>query len=339
MSDAPPADRPLRIAFLGCGSIAGQHARELAKLPGTRVVAYWNRTHERAEKMLREFGGEYAAKDFHRIADDASIDAVYVNTMHNDRLRLVEALAMAGKPIFSEKPLAHDAASLRALHGIVRRHRARFWSGVKIRFHTLMEQARAFLPAPEVLTAHVLDETWPEGHLNDPAVCGGNVFAQGVYATESVRVLAGAMPVAVTAMLRSARHKQGTPDTLCAAFEFANGAIASVAIADAGIGPGPISKFLVTASAGNRSLALSDRYQRLDLSDGTAKKTGSHTHPEDGFRRQSEAFLAALRGQGPWTMDFLEGAIPSIMALRAVDAARSGRREAMDCASFLEATP
>jgi predicted dehydrogenase len=337
MSATRPEDSPVRIAFLGCGAIAGAHARELAKIPGARVVAYWNRTHERAEKMLREFGGEYAAKDFQRIADDPSIDAVYVNTMHNDRLRLVEALSMAGKPIFSEKPLAHDAPSLRALHALVRRHRARFWSGVKIRFHTLMEQARAFLPAPEVLTAHVLDETWPEGHLNDPAICGGNVLAQGVYATESVRVLAGAMPVAVTALLRSARHPQGAPDTLCAAFEFANGAIASVAIADAGVGPGAISKFLVTASAGNRSLALSDRYQRLDLSDGNAKKIESLNQPEDGFCRQSEAFLAAVRGRGPWTMTFLEGAIPSIMALRAVDAARSGRREQIDCAAFLDA--
>lgn len=232
---ASKTPRPLRVGFLGCDAIAEAHLRELAKFSGVRVVAYWNRTHARAERLLKEFGGEYAAEDFHRIAEDLSLDAVYINTMHNDRLCLVEAVAGTGKPIFSEKPLAHDAVSLRALHSIVNRHRARFWSGVKIRFHTLIEKARELMPRPEALTAHVMDETWMEGHLNDPAVCGGgDVLAQRAYATEFVRVLAEGMPVAVTAMFCSDRHKGGAPDTLCAAFQFDTGALASVAIADAG---------------------------------------------------------------------------------------------------------
>lgn len=82
-------------------------------------------------------------------------------------------------------------------------------------------------------------------------------------------------------------------------------------------------------------MALTDRFQRLDILDG-ARRGETFRHVEDGFLRQSAAFLAAVRGAGPWMMDFLEGTIPSIMVQRALDSARSERREAVDCRAFLE---
>lgn len=329
--------RNVRVAFCGCGKIAFAHARELRKLPGVELRACWNRTKARAEELAAEFGADYVADDFERIAADPDVDAVYVNTMHNDRMRILRPLAEAGKPVFMEKPLAHDAATLREMHCLLQERPILFQSGYKIRFHTLVRKARELVPEPEMLEAHVLDDTWPDGPLNDLAVGGANVRSQGVYATDSLQILAGAPPVAVAGLCANRRQKGGIEDTLAAAFEFANGALGTVAVADAGAAPDPVSKFLVAVSGANRSAALFDRYTRLEFRDGATGERQSLTHEEDGFLRQSEAFVAAVRGEAPVACDFVMGATPTIMVFEAIEAAKSGRRAAIDVGAWLEA--
>ena len=328
----PSENKKINIAICGCGRIAAAHMDVLTKLEGVRAAAYWNRPEEPllADSFLKRYGGDYACEDFARIADDPSIDAVYICTMHNDRLRLVRAFADAGKAIFCEKPLAHDEASLAELGRIVERTGILFWSGYKIRFHSLFEKAVAMLPEPEIVSAHVLDEIWPEGIFNDPDIAGGNVLSQGVYATESIRLLAGCMPVSVSAIARFRRHRLDVPDSLCASFEFENGAVGSITVGDAGLAPDGVSKFLVVASGGNRSVAVTERFEKLSYFDSSTGSKEEFSHPEDGFRRQSEAFVAAVRGDGEVVSDFRQGAIPSIMIYRALEAAASGGKVNFD---------
>lgn len=328
--------KPVRVAFCGCGRISVSHAKELARIPGVHLRACWNRTTERAESLAREFGADYVAADFDRIAADPAVDAVYINTMHNDRRRILRAMADAGKPVFMEKPLTHSPETLREMHRLLRSKPVLFQSGYKIRFHSLVRKARELLPRPEFLEAHVLDETWPEGHLNDLNVTGANVRSQGVYATDVLHILAGSPPVSVTAMAGCLRQRSGAEDTLAAAFEFANGAIGMAGVADAGVVADPVSKFLVVATGGNCSVALFDRYKRLDFNDVGRKTTHTFSGEEDGFLRQSESFIAAVRGEGKIECDFLMGAIPSIMIYSALDAAKSGTRVKIDAQAWLD---
>ncbi|HEY3417941.1 MAG TPA: Gfo/Idh/MocA family oxidoreductase [Armatimonadota bacterium] len=328
---------PLNLAIWGCGRNARAHAETLTrKIDGVCLRAYWNRAEDfhLAEGMLRDFGGDYCTDDFVRVAEDPGIDAIYICTMHNDRLRLLEAAARAGKPVFMEKPLAHQPAVLRAMQRVLDAHPILFQSGYKIRFNSLVAQAHAALPQPEIILAHVFDELWPDNYLNDPAIGGGNVRAQGVYATEALHIMAGSLPVAVTASTRNARQPSGIEDTLCATFEFANGALGTIAVADAGAGGGMVSKFFLEAAGNGTSLTLLSRFTRLELRDATGTETVV-TGEEDGFRRQSEAFFAAIRAGAPSPCDFLAGAIPTVMIARALDAANAGRRETIDVHGWL----
>ncbi|HOF89375.1 MAG TPA: Gfo/Idh/MocA family oxidoreductase [Armatimonadota bacterium] len=330
------SDSLLQLAIFGCGRNAREHAQTFRAMAGVRLRAYWNRPDDfhLAEAMLRDFGGAYCTDDYRRVADDPAVDAIYICTMHNDRLRLLDAAARAGKPVFMEKPLALPAELLREMADVLRRHPILFQSGFKIRFHSLVGRAAALLPNPEILVAHVLDDPWPPGDLNDPAISGGNVRAQGVYAADALQILAGSLPVAVTASARNARQPSGVEDTLCATFEFASGALGCLAVADAGNGPGAISKFLVEAAGGGTSLALFSRFTRLQVREADGRET-TIIGEEDGFLRQSAAFIAAVRAGGPSPNPFLQGAIPSIMIARALDAAASGCRERIDVHAWL----
>ena len=325
----------VRIAFIGCGAIANAHAKVLTQLPNVNLRAFWNRTESKAEAMCKEYGGDYHTSEFEQIVEDPEIDAVYLNNMHNDRIRFIRVLAENGKAIFSEKPLAHTPEALREIYAYLKGKDILFWSGYKQRFNTLVEKAITLVPKPEILSAHVLDETWPESGLNEPDVGGGNVRCQGTYGAEMLYLLAHSRPIAVTALTRNQRHEAQTVDSLCAAYEFANGAIATLTIGDAGVGPGTVSKFYAASTGGNLSLSLVDRYRQLDFCNGTANKTETLTHEEDGFLRQTEAFLKAVRNEGPVVMDFIEGAIPTIMVERAIDSSCSGQREEIDVNAYL----
>lgn len=329
--------KDIQVAFCGCGNIAAAHAQALAQIPSVRIRAYWNRTPSRAESLLARFGGAYVATNVAQIAADPDVDAVYINTMHNDRMRILTVMADAGKPVFMEKPLTHDAATLREMYRLLKRKPILFQSGYKLRFHSLVQKARELLPNPQVLEAHVMDETWPDGHLNDIDVTGGNVRSQGVYAMDILHVLSGSLPVSVTAMASNLRQKSGVEDTLSATFEFANGALGSVTVADAGVVADPFSKFLVIAAGGNCSVTLSDRYKRLDFCDAACKTPTSLQGEEDGFLRQSQSFIAAVRGESETECSFLQGAIPSIMIYQALAAAASGTRQPIDVKTWLNA--
>ncbi|MHB9133108.1 MAG: Gfo/Idh/MocA family protein [Armatimonadota bacterium] len=329
------SDRELRIAMCGCGNNAKAHAHELQKIAGVSFYAFWNREEDAhlACDMLQEFGGEYCTSDLERIAADPRVDAVYITTMHNDRLRLVRAMAEAGKPVFVEKPLTHSPEALRAMYRLLQAKPTLFQTGYKTRFNSMVEKAHAMLPEPELLFAHVFDGRWPDNHLNQLEIGGGNIRAQGVYAADALHFMAGSLPVATTAVAKNRRQPSGIEDTFCATFEFANGAIGSIAVADAGVAAGTVSKFFLEAAGGGRGVTLLDRFARLEYLDGANAQT--FTGEEDGFRRESEHFHAAVRNGEDSPCDFLQGAIPSIMIYRALEAAASGRRETIDIEAWL----
>lgn len=327
----------LNIAFCGCGRIAHAHAEELKHLPGVTMYAYWNRPEEGelAAKMRAEYGGAYATDDLARLAADPAIDAVYICTLHNDRLRQLRAMAEAGKPVFMEKPLALPATVLREMRQVLQQQPILFQSGFKTRFNSLVIAARELLPVPEILHTHVYDALWPDNFLNDPLVGGGNLRSQGVYAADTLHILAGSRPVSVMAMAGNRRQPSGVEDTMCATFTFANGAIGSIDVADAGNGAGTVSKFFATMAGGDNALSLLQRFTRLEYQPTGASTPTVRTGEEDGFRRQSEAFFAAVRNNTTSPCDFTQGAIPSIMIDSALQSSRTGCRVEIDSEEWL----
>jgi len=52
----PPSSPPLRVAIVGAGSMAREHARAFAAVPGVTVAGIHSRTRSRAEALARELG-------------------------------------------------------------------------------------------------------------------------------------------------------------------------------------------------------------------------------------------------------------------------------------------
>jgi predicted dehydrogenase len=96
----------LGFAIVGCGMIARFHARALAEVPGTRLVALVSRRAENAKKLANELGLHCDVyTDLSPVLARRDVDVVIVTTPSGAHLEPAVAAAQAGKHVVVEKPL------------------------------------------------------------------------------------------------------------------------------------------------------------------------------------------------------------------------------------------
>ncbi len=103
----------MRVALIGYGSIAGEHARAMAALGGDapRVAAVVGRLPEPTAAFAGELGAERATTELDEVLADPGIEAVIVcspTDLHADQ---TERALRAGKHVLCEIPLATSLAA------------------------------------------------------------------------------------------------------------------------------------------------------------------------------------------------------------------------------------
>jgi len=117
-ADAGRSGRPLHIAFLGCGFIAGVHSRNLRALAGSDdevVASYASRDPRRAEQFREKYAGRRAYGDYASALGDDDVDAVVVAVPPAYHLELSLSALEAGKHVLVEKPAYLTSADFEAV--------------------------------------------------------------------------------------------------------------------------------------------------------------------------------------------------------------------------------
>jgi predicted dehydrogenase len=185
---------PLRLGIIGCGSIAQAHAAALRFLADdglVRVVAAADPDPAGVERVAGIYGPiEHTGADGIAVVEHPDVDAVVNITptrLHRDYIR---AIADAGKPCFTEKPLAPTFDVVRDIVDIVRRAGIPVQVGFQSRYHPLMRRLRDMVQSAEAGApmAYTLrdDQFWPTGdvvpgHSNwrsDRAEAGGGALLE-----------------------------------------------------------------------------------------------------------------------------------------------------------------
>lgn len=105
----------LQLAVIGCGVISQYHLRAIAKLTHARTAAVSDLRPELAEKAATEFGVPRWTTDTGSLLADPSIDAVVLALPTCARTALALEAFRHGKHVLTEKPVAMNAAEVRAL--------------------------------------------------------------------------------------------------------------------------------------------------------------------------------------------------------------------------------
>jgi len=105
----------VRVALIGCGSITRyRHAPEYASHPDVEIVAFADRHIERAEKLVKEYGGK-AYQKWQDVVALKDVDAVSVCTSNVSHGPITIAALEQGKHVLCEKPMATSDAEAAAM--------------------------------------------------------------------------------------------------------------------------------------------------------------------------------------------------------------------------------
>lgn len=104
---------PLRIGFLGAGTVARLHADAIDQTPGVTLTTVYDLKPDRAAELAADHGAVTAPDPAALLAGD--VDAVYVLTPTASHLELAHQCLDHGKPVLVEKPVADDPAAIREL--------------------------------------------------------------------------------------------------------------------------------------------------------------------------------------------------------------------------------
>lgn len=95
-------------AYIGCGSIAHTTAKELVKTDDNEIVAVWNRTYEKAEKLAKKYGGK-AYKNFDDAINDPRVEGVYIALTADQHFEYMKKCIENHKNVLCEKPFTVNA--------------------------------------------------------------------------------------------------------------------------------------------------------------------------------------------------------------------------------------
>lgn len=318
----------IRIGFIGCGSIAREHARALEMIDGAELFGYCDIALPSARSMLDTFGGDMVTSDPDELIRDERVDVVYICTWHDSHAPLVELAAGARKPVVLEKPLAITERDSVRICDAVERSGISLMMALKLRFYPMVERARRFVENPIIGIGQLMDRRWPDDYwAARPVVGGGNVLSQGPHAMDLLYYLHRSEPVSVYAEGGTYTHGNDLVDNAAVTIRFANGSIASLAIADSGETPF-VSKFSFQLADGVRTVHLHDRLTSGTFFDGNTIET-IRDDEELGMLEENRAFMRSLRGEISPPTTHLDGLRATRMTLAAVEAIRTGEVQAL----------
>jgi len=172
--------KPLNFAVIGCGMLArSMHLPNLQALGETTFHTACDINEENL-KAAEEFSPKKTTRDFHEAIADPEVDALIVATTESFRLPIIEAAAKAGKPVYTEKPLADTLENALAIQRVVNAHNIPFCVGHNRRGAPAMRDAQAIFSA----------------HMQDPQPCPWR-FQRPGWDTMEVGANAGAPVVSI----------------------------------------------------------------------------------------------------------------------------------------------
>src|SRR5690606_14003948 len=105
----------MKIAIIGTGGMANNHAKQFSTIDGVQVVAGLDLDAERAKKFCETHNIPHACTDIEQLFAEVDFDAVTVVTADSHHYAPTLKAIAAGKHVLCEKPLATNYADAKKM--------------------------------------------------------------------------------------------------------------------------------------------------------------------------------------------------------------------------------
>jgi len=131
------ANNDLRVGVAGIRGRGNGLANEFNDLDGVRIVALCDVDSNVLEQRVKQFNDRNMSVtgyvDYRRMLEDKSIDIIAIATPDHWHVPLAAASIIAGKDVYTEKPISHTIAEGRFLVNLARKHGKMVQHGTQIR--------------------------------------------------------------------------------------------------------------------------------------------------------------------------------------------------------------
>lgn len=210
-SDLLPPDQRVGVAVVGLGTLTiDEVLPALAQGKQSRLAALVSSDTEKALAAARKYGLDqrnvYSYEDFDRIADDASVDAVYIvlpNSMHAE---YTVRAAKAGKHVLCEKPMANTAEECEQMIAACKAQGVKLMIAYRCQFEAHHLEIRRMVQQREFGAVKLIEATNGQ-NMGDPtqwrlkrSLAGGGALPDvGLYCLNTVRFALAEEPLEVSA--------------------------------------------------------------------------------------------------------------------------------------------
>ena len=354
----------LRYAIVGSGMMGQEHIRNIALVPGTRVVAVADPDEGMRLAAQKLAGADCRAfADSHAMLAAGGFDALVVASPNHTHVTVLNDVLPLGLPVLVEKPLCSTVADCRSVMALADKHGTPVWVAMEYRYMPPLQRLIGALAGGTAGTLRMIsirEHRFPflkkVGDWNRFSEnTGGTLVEKCCHFFDLMRLLAGAEPKrlyasgAMDVNFRDERHDGRTPDVLDNAFvvvDFANGvramlelcmfaegsywqeqisAVGDAARIDALI-PGP-ARFSPDGRERASEIVISPRAEKIERREAVhvdAAVLAAGDHHGSTFF-QHEKFAAMVRSGGRPDVSLEDGLKAVIMGAAAEESARTGK--------------
>ncbi|MBE3144716.1 MAG: Gfo/Idh/MocA family oxidoreductase [Planctomycetes bacterium] len=124
----------IKVAIIGCGFIADQHAAQLQAIPSCKIVAACDTEELMAAQLADRFHIEQVFTNTEDMLQKARPDAVHINTPAQTHFKLGRMCLEAGCHVYMEKPFTETVAEAEALIQLAKEKQCRITVGHNLQF-------------------------------------------------------------------------------------------------------------------------------------------------------------------------------------------------------------
>jgi predicted dehydrogenase len=133
----------IRVAIIGCGKMADQHAVQILRIPSAELVAVCDAEPLMARQMSERFKIERSFTDPLKMLKEVKLDVVHITTPPQSHCALGKICLEAGVNAYIEKPFTLDTTEAEELINLAIRTRLKVMAGHNAQFtHVMMEMRK-----------------------------------------------------------------------------------------------------------------------------------------------------------------------------------------------------
>ena len=220
------------ICILGCGKIAGTHARIAGTLRQHLTVSFASRDGAKAEAFRRKYNGTVSYDSYEAACASRDVDAVFICTPHAHHVEHAALAASHGKPMLIEKPVTRSLEELAEIERMTAAAAVPCMVAENYYFKPLVGVLREHLERGDVgeplfLEVNKTGISRNTGWRTDAEMMGGGALLEGGCHWVNLFLEIGGTPTAVLAAKPEVDYPRAAPfeDNLEILVKFQNGSV------------------------------------------------------------------------------------------------------------------